>query len=63
MMKTWCKSKSVDHENEVMGRWHMSGSYVHNKINVGIEYGEPRLHGNGETIYTKIRHLTWFVNE
>jgi len=35
----------------------MSGSYVHNKINVGIEYGEPRLHGNGETIYTKIRHL------
>ena len=37
----------------------MPGSYVHNKINVYmyIKYGEPRLHGNGETIYTKIRHL------
>jgi len=33
----------------------MPGSYVHNKINVYmyIKYGEPRLHGNGETITQK----------
>ena len=42
-------TKSVDYENEVKVKWHMSDWYVPSMINVWSKYNELRLYGNGET--------------
>jgi hypothetical protein len=44
--KTYHISKSVDHGNKVMVRWHMSSWHKSTMINVCNEYGEPMLYGN-----------------
>ena len=47
---TWkLLTKSVDFENEVKVRWHMSSWHIPTIIKVWTKYGQSRLHGNMET--------------
>jgi len=43
-------TKTIDHENKVMYRWHMHGWHVCSMINMWTKNGEARSHGNEETV-------------
>jgi hypothetical protein len=59
IVKTWHSdihlTMPVDHKNEVMAMWKVSGWHISYTVNVWTKYDEPRLYSNRETDLMK----TW----